>query len=270
MRSIVIKPTWNDPNVVDGCVDVNVFLRFREGGESYIDTPTISILRSLPARYTRRGDGQVVEMELVFYRIAKVNRKHPLTPYVRTDSKTKLIKLEEDVDGNDNDNASATIKAWNADDEDCALPSVWICEFEMNDEEKATRRRYVEERYETGLYDEDGGVSENNAMNRIKKSKVTTRRENPLKRQRNQMIPKRHPLQKKQESLLKEKLHHLQGWRPRRNVHMKMRSNYSQQKISERVGYPRRSHVQMEKVPIHTFTLQMTASKFVQGLKRGS
>ena len=143
-RAIIVKPTWNDPNVLVGCVDVNVFLRYREGGESFIDTPDISILRTLPVRYTRKeDDGQSVEMDMLFYRIGKCSNA-TITPYLRTDDMTKLITLKDDAEGRGCD--SAAVKDWNVDNEDSTLLSVWVFEFERTDEEKAIERYYMEER----------------------------------------------------------------------------------------------------------------------------
>ena len=159
-RSIIVKPAWNDP-IVDGCLDVNVFLRYREGGESFMDTPDISILKTIPARYIRReSHRQTLKMDMLFYRIAKCNNPI-ISPYLRADDKTKLITLKGDTDGRGC--ASAAMKDWDADDEDCTLPSVWVCEFETTDEEKAIRKGYLEERDMADLNDDCAEVLSNDA-----------------------------------------------------------------------------------------------------------
>ena len=107
-----------------------------------MDTPDISMLRTLPARYRVRNDGEPVEMEFAFYRTAKVNHSLPL--YTRVDDKTKLITLEENTEGERI--VISAIKDWSADDEDCTLPRDWVCEFEMTDKEMAIKTVYLQER----------------------------------------------------------------------------------------------------------------------------
>ena len=153
---------WDSDNVVDGCVDVNVYLRYRNGGESFMDTPNISILKTLPTRYhirresdeDRQEEDVVVDMELVFYRIAKDH--DPISPFARTDSKTTFIMLEEGFtfEGNMDNILTSVVKGWNVDDEDCTLPSYWVCEFQMTEGEHDTMKRYLEERDMEDVYSE--------------------------------------------------------------------------------------------------------------------
>ena len=164
-RSIIVKPTWKETFVIDGCVDINVVLRYQEGGESFMDTPNISIVRTLPTRYTQ-GDGQPVEMELVFYRLAKIDHSLPL--YTHAPDKTKLIILEEDTEGRRC--VYTATKDWNVNDKDCTLPNDWVSEFEKTPEEIEIKKRYLEERNMTDLNNGGAEVLPNGAHQRKSKA----------------------------------------------------------------------------------------------------
>ena len=127
-RAFIVKPTWKSENVVDGCLDINVMLRRRDGG--MVPDTDVSVLRTLEETYTRKRDPRLVlEMDMVFYR---VNKKEPIGPFVREDRLTKLILMEEDPEWS---GYVSTVKDWDGADKDCTIPKKWVHEFELREDE---------------------------------------------------------------------------------------------------------------------------------------
>eukprot|EP00956_Cyclotella_meneghiniana_P038319 scaffold152213_cov65-Cyclotella_meneghiniana.AAC.1 len=137
-HALIVKPTWaQDADVTDGCLDINVAFYPRNQDELLpLSTPGVSVLRTLPSKYMDAqgtSESPVLELDMIFYRTRKFN--NPILPYMRKDELTKLILLHEQHDGRLS--VHSGVKDWDQEDDDCTLPTTWICEFDSTEEEDA-------------------------------------------------------------------------------------------------------------------------------------
>eukprot|EP00956_Cyclotella_meneghiniana_P001910 scaffold2066_cov68-Cyclotella_meneghiniana.AAC.17 len=136
-HGLIVKPTWaQHDDVTDGCLDINVTLHPCNQDELFpLSTPGLSILRTLPRKYTDdvQGPRSVLELDMVFFRIRKFSNH--VTPFTRNDELTKVILIEEHPRGRFY--AHSEIKDWDQEDKDCVLPSTWISDFNSTEAEDA-------------------------------------------------------------------------------------------------------------------------------------
>ena len=135
-HGLIVKPTWaHDDDVTDGCLDINVTLHPRNHDELLpLSTPGLSVLRTLPSKYLdAQGTGPVLELDMVFFSILKCD--NPIAPFIRKDELTKVILIQEQPDGRLC--VHSEVKDWDQEDDDCTLPTTWICELAGMEEEDA-------------------------------------------------------------------------------------------------------------------------------------
>eukprot|EP00956_Cyclotella_meneghiniana_P004113 scaffold5008_cov55-Cyclotella_meneghiniana.AAC.3 len=148
-HALIVKPTWaQDYDVTDGCLDIIVAFHPRNQDEFLpLSTPGVSVLHTLPSMYadaqgTSSSESPVLELDMIFCRISKFN--NPIFPYSRKDELTKLILIQEQHDSRLS--VHSEVKDWDQEDDDCTLPTTWICEFDITEEEDAlvaARQRQV-------------------------------------------------------------------------------------------------------------------------------